>query len=247
MNESPKNFKKFNESPKNSLKFGKNSEKLSENSKNSLKFGKNSKNSSNGIEKKNSSAKEKNLELPKTGKKIIEIEKSEIGSVKWSVYGVYLKANGYFLTFLVCLFYATANSFQVSANVWLADWSNDANKYKNETPPNTGERLAGYAGLGLGQGQNSIQNFTIFFNILIFYHFLGVFIMSGALTMAYAMVHASALLHKRLLHNILRSAMSFFDVTPLGRIINRFGKDIDVLDSTMVTIYYFFNDTNSIT
>lgn len=88
----------------------------------------------------------------KSGMQIIEIEKSEVGSVKWNVYTSYLKANGYLLTLMVCLCYAFGNGFQVGANVWLADWSNDAGKYENRTPPNTDERLIGYAGLGFGQG-----------------------------------------------------------------------------------------------
>lgn len=110
--------------------------------------------SADGLTKRNSvKGKEGEIEKPeKSGRNIIEIEKSEIGSVKWSVYMVYLKANGYFLTFLVLLFYALANGFQVGANVWLASWSDEAKNYKNQSPPDSSVRLAGYAGLGFGQG-----------------------------------------------------------------------------------------------
>lgn len=42
--------------------------------------------------------------------------------------------------------------------------------------------------------------------------------------MAYGMVTAGGYLHQILLRNLLRSPMSFYDVTPMGRIVNRIGK-----------------------
>lgn len=59
--------------------------------------------------------------------------------------------------------------------------------------------------------------------------------MTGAMVIAGATVHASKILHKMLLMNILRSPMSFFDVTPIGRIVNRFSKDIDTVDVMLPT------------
>lgn len=46
----------------------------------------------------------------------------------------------------------------------------------------------------------------------------------GSITMAYGMVFASRKLHEGILRNIMHLPMSFFDTTPLGRIVNRFGK-----------------------
>ena len=42
--------------------------------------------------------------------------------------------------------------------------------------------------------------------------------------------YAAQIIHSRLLYNILRSPMSFFDTNPTGRIINRFSSDIDAID-----------------
>ena len=40
-------------------------------------------------------------------------------------------------------------------------------------------------------------------------------------------------LHNLILHNILRLPLSFMDVTPSGRILSRFSKDIDVVDNLL--------------
>ena len=44
-------------------------------------------------------------------------------------------------------------------------------------------------------------------------------------------VRASKNLHVDMLTNILRSPLFFFDVTPMGRITNRFSKDVDMIDT----------------
>ena len=42
-------------------------------------------------------------------------------------------------------------------------------------------------------------------------------LMSGSLT-----------IHNKMLNSIMMSPMAFFDVTPSGRILNRFSKDLDI-------------------
>lgn len=46
-------------------------------------------------------------------------------------------------------------------------------------------------------------------------------------------LNAAESLHNYLLHTTLRVPTSFFDVTPLGRIMNRFSKDVDTLDNIL--------------
>lgn len=40
-------------------------------------------------------------------------------------------------------------------------------------------------------------------------------------------------MHKDLLHRVLGTSVSFFDVTPLGRILNRFSSDMNVVDEDL--------------
>ena len=57
-----------------------------------------------------------------------------------------------------------------------------------------------------------------------------VFIFSAILMITFSTIQASLQLHNGLLNSIIRSPMSFFDTTPIGRIVNRFSKDIDEID-----------------
>jgi ABC-type multidrug transport system fused ATPase/permease subunit len=58
----------------------------------------------------------------------------------------------------------------------------------------------------------------------------GIFLIIGAIVMALGSLRASRKMHDSMLENILQSPMSFFDTTPVGRINNRFGKDLDTMD-----------------
>jgi ATP-binding cassette subfamily C (CFTR/MRP) protein 1 len=44
---------------------------------------------------------------------------------------------------------------------------------------------------------------------------------------------AARVMHIVMLRGILRAPLTFFDTTPIGRIIGRFAKDVDVVDTTI--------------
>lgn len=53
-------------------------------------------------------------------------------------------------------------------------------------------------------------------------------------------IFASRRLHLNLLHNILRCPVSFFEQTPSGNLVNRFSKEMDIIDSTLPQVIKMF-------
>lgn len=57
--------------------------------------------------------------------------------------------------------------------------------------------------------------------------------MMSSFTLATGNIAAAKKLHCNLLANKLHTPQSFFDTTPIGRIINRFSKDVYVIDEAL--------------
>jgi len=52
---------------------------------------------------------------------------------------------------------------------------------------------------------------------------------------------AASAIHRLMLRNVLKSPMSFFETTPLGRILNRFAKEVDTLDNVLARVFQAFS------
>ncbi|XP_062606443.1 multidrug resistance-associated protein 1-like [Saccostrea cucullata] len=171
------------------------------------------------VEKKNKQSK---------NHKLIEEEKAEIGSVKLSVFLEYARALGmpYFIIYLVlhvvfivvCIFSTT----------WISYWTEDATLKNSSVLGNSSlrrEKNDFYFGIYGGLG--GVQ--AVLIVILQF-----VFVLRTII--------ASRTLHQKMLFNIVRSPMSFFDTTPVGRIVNRFSDDIGTIDGELPNTFFMFAD-----
>ncbi|XP_031732915.1 ATP-binding cassette sub-family C member 2 [Anarrhichthys ocellatus] len=166
------------------------------------------------LRKSSSIRKSDNVSDLKKGKRLIEKETMETGKVRFSVFLQYLRAMGWGYTVMVFLVYFIQNVAFIGQNLWLSDWTNDAVDYYNMTYPNwkRDTRVGVFGVLGVAQG---------------------LFVFLGTLLLANASVDASRTLHSTLLNNILRVPMVFFDTTPIGRVVNRFAKDIFTVDEAI--------------
>ena len=145
--------------------------------------------------------------------KLVEVERAETGNVKFTIYKKFAQSMSLFWSLSIIFGYALTNAANSGSSFWLSDWTADTsgnNRY--------GYRLGVYAAIGVVQA------------VTVCYAWIG--IVSGTLL-------ASRTLHRKLLLKIMHAPMHFFDTTPLGRIMNRFSKDIDILDTTMqLTLRY---------
>uniref|UniRef100_A0A8B9BKX5 ATP binding cassette subfamily C member 2 n=1 Tax=Anser brachyrhynchus TaxID=132585 RepID=A0A8B9BKX5_9AVES len=138
----------------------------------------------------------------------------EIVKVKFSMYLRYLRAVGLGYSFWVAMGYVGQYVAYVGTNLWLSAWTDDAERYQNQTYPvqQRDLRIGVFGALGVSQA---------------------IFLLFATILCAHGAVQASRIMHQRLLSNILRVPMSFFDTTPTGRIVNRFAKDIFTVDETI--------------
>lgn len=67
--------------------------------------------------------------------------------------------------------------------------------------------------------------------------------MFSSFTLALGKIQAARKLHQALLDNKFHTPQSFFDTTPIGRIINRFSKDIYVIDEVLPSTVLMFLGT----
>ncbi|XP_039227516.1 multidrug resistance-associated protein 1 isoform X16 [Drosophila yakuba] len=150
--------------------------------------------------------------------KLIETEKSQTGGVEFAVYKHYIKSVGIFLSVATLVLNFVFQAFQIGSNLWLTKWANDE-KVANDT----GLRdmyLGVYGAFGFGQ-ENTCCSATIATNFF------------SSLAISLGCLKCSQLLHQTLLYYNLRWPMELFDTTPLGRIVNRFSKDIDTIDNVL--------------
>lgn len=139
---------------------------------------------------------------------LMQQEEKATASVGWSVWKAYIRASGsYFNALAVFFLLALANVANIWTSLWLSYWTSD--KYPQLA---MGQYIGVYAGLG-----GSVALFMFVFST---------YVTTCGTNASKSMLH-------RAMNRVLRAPMSFFDTTPLGRITNRFSKDIQVMDNEL--------------
>ncbi|KAG6603009.1 ATP-binding Cassette (ABC) Superfamily [Phytophthora cinnamomi] len=155
-----------------------------------------------------------------TGGQLIQAEDRVKGTVTMSVYKTYFDEsglNGLVVIFLIVVFYTVSQAVRVVVDWWPSHWAKNMSR-RGIDPTYSGEAFALW--------------------------YVGLIVLATLLTLGRALfltescVKTSKNLHNELFRRVLAAPVNrYFDVTPVGRVLNRFSNDLDQLDSSLPKDY----------
>lgn len=140
-------------------------------------------------------------------KNLTGVEEREAGNVSSAVVGKYIKAAGGLGAALAVVgLFAIEQCLRVGTDLWVGVWT------LNQAHRGLSYYIGSYFAWGIGY---SIASFLRTVTFMLF------------------SLNATRVLHHELLHHVVRLPMSFFDTNPTGRILNRFSRDVEIMDSVL--------------
>ncbi|KAI0849088.1 P-loop containing nucleoside triphosphate hydrolase protein [Daldinia vernicosa] len=192
-------------------------------------------------------------------------ETKATGAVKWSVISLYLAAMGtwWFWAIAVVVFGSQQLS-GVASNLWIREWANQytaslgtvslSGIQSSVSPQHSSSSfpLPAY----FASATSFVKNNTSFLTPASYSpgdvpevnvdYYLGVLALIGIAGAILALIRdiwlffgsitASWKLHNRLMSAVSRAKFKFFDVTPLGQLMNRFSKDLEAIDQEVAPV-----------
>ncbi|KAF7979924.1 hypothetical protein HWV62_40336 [Athelia sp. TMB] len=190
----------------------------------------------------------------KKPRKMIKDEAREYGAVKWSIYNTYLRASSYWTWGILTLLIVVSQVLGVGEKLWIRQWGDAYGKDYETSIYSSFSAAEHQMALGGTLSNYHFQHLlrpadvsTTDFNLPraqdhpLFY--VGIYTAIGLAAAATSILstivqytgalRASRLLFKGLLLAVVRATMRWHDVTPQGRMLNRFGKDIMTIDQSL--------------
>lgn len=176
-------------------------------------------------------------------------EQKQVGGLAWRVYQTYWLAVGGVLATSILMSLLFMQASKNMSDWWLSHWVSEL-KNNGSTGTNgsssaafTSPHLLLFSPGGLISPPPSVQtspsNSTksdVRFYLTVYGSIAGantVFTALRAFLFAYGAICAASAIHNRLLDRVLKATVTFFDTTPLGRILNRFSSDLYNVDDSL--------------
>ncbi|XP_046887532.1 ATP-binding cassette sub-family C member 4-like [Hypomesus transpacificus] len=170
------------------------------------------------------SAKEGEEDLPAEHVQNMSEESSSEGTISIGLYMKYLRAGASVMLLVVLLIVnILVQATYILQDWWLAYWAGEQEKLNSNTTI-------------IQNGHNITQELNLDFYLGIYAGLIGATLVFGfvrSLMFFNVLVRCAQTLHNRMFNSILRTHVRFFDVNPIGRVLNRFSKDIGQLDASL--------------
>lgn len=143
-------------------------------------------------------------------------EESTGGTVSVKTYAKYFMSGGsYWLPLVVLIMFLIAECSIITTDWWIADWANcNINGSTVSTCAlSNNERIGIYSGLVSSLWISCLLRSFLFYVLSL---------------------SATRTLHNRMFSSVIRAPVLFFDTNPIGRVLNRFSKDIGFLDDILI-------------
>ncbi|PWA30778.1 hypothetical protein CCH79_00009268, partial [Gambusia affinis] len=177
---------------------------------------------------------------------LLGAEQKRVGGLAWGVYRTYWFAVGGILAAAILMSLLLMQASKNVSDWWLSHWisslktngSSSANDSSSVglVPPHIllfspGGLISHLPSVGVFVSTNATSDVSYYLTI---YGSIAasntVFTALRAFLFAYGVICAASAIHNRLLDRVLQATVTFFDVTPLGRILNRFSSDLYSVD-----------------
>ncbi|KAK8135951.1 ABC transporter [Apiospora sp. TS-2023a] len=190
-------------------------------------------------------------------------ETKATGAVKWPVVKLYLNAMGSWWFWMLTIFVFGGQQLSgVAQNLWIKQWAEQytteaesintftvgavsQNSVGHFASPNAFSTVASHvqSGAFFSPAQYSATNAPDEVNVNYYLLVLALIGLAGAvlalvrdLWLFFGSLTASWKIHNRLMGSVARAKFKFFDVTPLGQIMNRFSKDLEAIDQEVAPV-----------
>uniref|UniRef100_A0A7N8XZ56 ATP-binding cassette, sub-family C (CFTR/MRP), member 9 n=1 Tax=Mastacembelus armatus TaxID=205130 RepID=A0A7N8XZ56_9TELE len=141
--------------------------------------------------------------------------------IPWKVCWCYLSSGGYFMVFLMVFSKLLKHSVIVAIDYWLALWT--SSKTSGTSPTDS-----------ISSSRTTLTSETLdsyYLPVFIILCAAGITLcLITSLSVEFLGLSAATSLHHNLLNKIIHAPIRFFDITPLGQILNRFSADTNIID-----------------
>lgn len=167
-------------------------------------------------------------------KKFTEEEKREVGAIKYQIYAAYIRACGGFSYWCFVLFvFALWVAVYLARSYWISIWTRS---YRTESvfhsqllQQSVGALQHVHSQLAATEIDPNLRYYlSVYLGISLLAWLIGTF---RYFFVFVASIRASKVLFEKLAFAVLRAPLRWLDTVPLGRILNRFTSDFNMVDS----------------